>query len=393
MKKKIAILGSTGSIGKTTLRIIEKDKKNFDIKLLSTYSNIKELLKQAELFKVRNLIVVSEKHYLSLKKKKINKKYNIYNNFSNFNKLFKTKLDYVMASISGIKGLEPTNAIIKHTKKIAIANKETIICAWNIISKELKLHKTEFIPVDSEHFSIWKLLKNNKNNKKNNISKVYITASGGPFLNLPKKNFGQITPKKALKHPNWKMGKKISIDSATMMNKVFELIEAQRIFNIKLNKLNILIHPKSYLHAIVKFNNGITKLLVHETNMSIPIFNSIYENEGYINSKEVNFKTLNNLDLSIPDKQKFPCLKIIDKISNEISLLETVLISANDELVRNFLNKKINFSNMYIILNKVLNLKEYKKLIRFKPKSVVEILKLDKQVRLKTAELCIKYKR
>ena len=390
MKKKIAILGSTGSIGKTTLRIIEKDKKNFDIKLLSTYSNIKELLKQAELFKVRNLIVVSEKHYLSLKKKKINKKYNIYNNFSNFNKLFKTKLDYVMASISGIKGLEPTNAIIKHTKKIAIANKETIICAWNIISKELKLHKTEFIPVDSEHFSIWKLL---KNNKKNNISKVYITASGGPFLNLPKKNFGQITPKKALKHPNWKMGKKISIDSATMMNKVFELIEAQRIFNIKLNKLNILIHPKSYLHAIVKFNNGITKLLVHETNMSIPIFNSIYENEGYITSKEVNFKTLNNLDLSIPDKQKFPCLKIIDKISNEISLLETVLISANDELVRNFLNKKINFSNMYIILNKVLNLKEYKKLIRFKPKSVVEILKLDKQVRLKTAELCIKYKR
>ena len=390
MKKKIAILGSTGSIGKTTLRIIEKDKKNFDIKLLSTYSNIKELLKQAELFKVRNLIVVSEKHYLSLKKKKINKKYNIYNNFSNFNKLFKTKLDYVMASISGIKGLEPTNAIIKHTKKIAIANKETIICAWNIISKELKLHKTEFIPVDSEHFSIWKLL---KDNKKNNISKVYITASGGPFLNLPKKNFGQITPKKALKHPNWKMGKKISIDSATMMNKVFELIEAQRIFNIKLNKLNILIHPKSYLHAIVKFNNGITKLLVHETNMSIPIFNSIYENEGYINSKEVNFKTLNNLDLSIPDKQKFPCLKIIDKISNEISLLETVLISANDELVRNFLNKKINFSNMYIILNKVLNLKEYKKLIRFKPKSVVEILKLDKQVRLKTAELCIKYKR
>ena len=390
MKKKIAILGSTGSIGKTTLRIIEKDKKNFDIKLLSTYSNIKELLKQAELFKVRNLIVVSEKHYLSLKKKKINKKYNIYNNFSNFNKLFKTKLDYVMASISGIKGLEPTNAIIKHTKKIAIANKETIICAWNIISKELKLHKTEFIPVDSEHFSIWKLL---KDNKKNNISKVYITASGGPFLNLPKKNFGQITPKKALKHPNWKMGKKISIDSATMMNKVFELIEAQRIFNIKLNKLNILIHPKSYLHAIVKFNNGITKLLVHETNMSIPILNSIYENEGYINSKEVNFKTLNNLDLSIPDKQKFPCLKIIDKISNEISLLETVLISANDELVRNFLNKKINFSNMYIILNKVLNLKEYKKLIRFKPKSVVEILKLDKQVRLKTAELCIKYKR
>ena len=390
MKKKIAILGSTGSIGKTTLRIIEKDKKNFDIKLLSTYSNIKELLKQAELFKVRNLIVVSEKHYLSLKKKKINKKYNIYNNFSNFNKLFKTKLDYVMASISGIKGLEPTNAIIKHTKKIAIANKETIICAWNIISKELKLHKTEFIPVDSEHFSIWKLL---KDNKKNNISKVYITASGGPFLNLPKKNFGQITPKKALKHPNWKMGKKISIDSATMMNKVFELIEAQRIFNIKLNKLNILIHPKSYLHAIVKFNNGITKLLVHETNMSIPIFNSIYENEGYIISKEVNFKTLNNLDLSIPDKQKFPCLKIIDKISNEISLLETVLISANDELVRNFLNKKINFSNMYIILNKVLNLKEYKKLIRFKPKSVVEILKLDKQVRLKTAELCIKYKR
>ena len=391
MKKKIAILGSTGSIGKTTLKLIKKNKNDFDIKLLTTYSNIKELSKQAEIFKVKNLIIISKKHYLLFKKKNSKKNLNIYNDFTKFNYIFRNKLDYVMASISGLIGLKPTLSIIRHTKKIAIANKESIICAWNLIYKELKKNKTKFIPVDSEHFSIWTLLGENKNNK---VSKIYITASGGPFLNYPKNKFNKITPTKALNHPSWKMGKKISIDSATMMNKLFEVIEAQRIFNINLNKFEILIHPKSYLHAMVKFDSGIIKLLVHETSMLIPIFNSIYGNEDKkIVTKKIDLTKLNNFKLSKPDYKKFPCLKFINKISNNISLMETVLISANDELVNNFLNNKISFTSIYKILNKILNMNEFKNKKRFKPNSITEIITLSEQVRLKTSELCNKNKK
>ena len=274
MKNKIAILGSTGSIGKSTFEILKKDKNNFDIILLTTNNNYKEILKQAKEFKVKNLVINNKKHYTSLKRKFKNKKINIYNNFDSFNKKFKSKIDYTMCAISGLAGLKPALASIKFSKKIAIANKESLICAWNLIQKNILKYKTKFIPIDSEHFSIWSLL-NGSNNS--NIEEVIITASGGPFLKLPLKKFKKIKPKSAVNHPNWKMGDKISIDSATLMNKVFEVIEAQRIFNIDLNKFKIFVHPSSYVHSIIKFNNGLTKILVHDTNMKIPIFNSIYD--------------------------------------------------------------------------------------------------------------------
>ena len=224
MKKKIAILGSTGSIGKSTFEILKIDKNNFDIILLTTNNNYKEILKQAKEFKVKNLVINNKKHYISLKRKFKNKKINIYNDFDSFNKKFKSKIDYTMCAISGLAGLKPTLASIKFSKKIAIANKESLICAWNLIQKKILKYKTKFIPIDSEHFSIWSLL-NGSNNS--NIEEVIITASGGPFLKLPLKKFKKIKPKSAVNHPNWKMGNKISIDSATLMNKVFEVIEAQ----------------------------------------------------------------------------------------------------------------------------------------------------------------------
>ena len=160
MKKKIAILGSTGSIGKTLIEIVKKDKKNFEIVLLSAEGNYKELLKQAKFFKVKNLIIYNKASYLKVKKDRYSKKIKIFNNFNNFNKIFKKRIDYVMSSISGIEGFKPTIEIIKYTKKIAIANKEAIICGWDLIEKQLKRNKTEFVPVDSEHFSIWYALRN-----------------------------------------------------------------------------------------------------------------------------------------------------------------------------------------------------------------------------------------
>jgi 1-deoxy-D-xylulose-5-phosphate reductoisomerase len=239
MKKKIAILGSTGSIGKSLIKILHKDKDKFKIILLTCNTNYKELLKQVKIFGVKNIIIRDYKIFLYVKKILKNDKINIYNKFDHFDKIFNKKLDYTMSAISGFDGLKPTLDIIKYTKIIALANKESIICGWSLISKNMKKYKTEFIPVDSEHFSIWSLMNSSKSA---NIEKVYITASGGPFKDLPIKSFKSITPKQALKHPNWSMGRKISIDSATMMNKVFEIIEAKKIFNFEYSQLDILIH-------------------------------------------------------------------------------------------------------------------------------------------------------
>ena len=273
MKKKIAILGATGSIGLSLINIIEKDKKNFEVVLLSANKNYKKLFSIAKKLKVKNIIISDSEIYQKLKNKYKNKKIKVFNNYNELNKIIKKKIDYVMNSIVGINGLDPTLKIIPLTKKIAIANKESIICGWNLIKKKLDSYKTDFIPVDSEHFSLWYGL-NNIDIK--SIEKIYLTASGGPFYKKPLKNFKNISVTEALNHPSWKMGKKISIDSATMINKVYEVIEAKNIFGIPYRKIKILIHPKSYIHAILKFNNGLIKLVAHETTMKIPIFNTLF---------------------------------------------------------------------------------------------------------------------
>ena len=292
-----------------------------------------------------------------------------------------------MSAISGIEGLKPTLDIIKHTKKIAIANKESIICGWNLIEKKIQKYGTKFIPVDSEHFSIWSLIKDTNLNL---IDKIYITASGGPFLNWNIKKIKNASLNNALNHPNWSMGKKISIDSATMMNKVFEVIKAQRIFNLHKKKIKILIHEKSYVHAIVQFKNGLIKILVHDTNMQIPIFNSIFNNTNFtLKSKLLDLNKLNSLNFRKIDHKKFPSIKILEKIPNKISLFETVLIAANDELVSMYLNKQINFGEIYSKLNYLINLKEFSALKKKLPRNISEITQLNDYVRLKTKKLCI----
>ena len=387
MKKKIAILGSTGSIGKTLINIIKQDKNNFEIVLLSADENYKELLKQAKYFKVKNLIITNHGSFLKIKKDKYAKNIQIFNNFNNFKKIFKKKIDYTMSSITGIQGLRPTIDLIKYSKKIAIANKESIICGWDLIEKNLKKYKTQFIPVDSEHFSIWYAL---CGIDKKLIDKIYITASGGPFLNLPLNKLKKANIKQATNHPNWRMGKKISVDSATMMNKVFEIIEAKKIFNISYKKIFILVHPKSYVHAIIKFKNGLTKLVVHDTNMKIPIANSLYSSSRFINSKKLDFKILNNMNFKEIDQNRFPVIKILNILPEKSSLFENVLVSSNDKLVEFFLNKKIKFTDIQKILFKLINLKEFKILKSKKPKSIKEIINLDKIVNSKINKIVYK---
>ena len=384
MKKKIAILGSTGSIGKQTIDLIRRDKKNFQILLLTANKNHTLLSKQIKEFKVKNVIITDKRSYFIIKKKF--KKINIVNTLDNIDKIIKSKLDYTMSSISGFEGLKPTIKIIKKTKKIAIANKESIICGWSLINKELKKYKTKFIPVDSEHFSMWSIIKNIDPNK---IDEIIITASGGPFYNL-RNSLIKKTPKLAINHPNWKMGKKISIDSATLMNKVFEVIEAKKIFNLDLKKFKILIHPKSYIHAIVKLNNGLIKLVAHETDMKIPIFNSIYDDENKkYKSKKLNINLLNNLNLNHVDAKKYPMINILKNLNNEDTLFETLLVSVNDELVDQFLKNKISFDNISIMLRKIIKYKIFAKYRSKKVNNLAQIEKLNEFVRLKTKSLSV----
>jgi len=380
MKKKIAILGSTGSIGKTLIKIIREKKNDFNIILLTADKNYKEILKQAKNFNVPNLIITDEESFNELKKKKLGK-INIFNNYNSFNKIFKKKIDYVMSAISGFDGLEPTLKIIRHTKKIAIANKEAIICGWHLIKKDLKKYKTTFIPVDSEHFSIFYAL---QGNKISNIEKIYLTASGGPLNNVPKIRFKNIKISEAIKHPNWKMGKKISVDSATMMNKVFEIIEAKKIFDLRYDQLDILIHPSSYVHAIIKFNDGMIKIVAHDTNMKIPISNSL--NQSYINfikTDKLNIKKLNFLNFKQVDIKRFPSISLIKKFNDKEFLLETIIVLANDKLVNLFLLKKIEFTDINSILQKLINMKDIKNYSRKKPGDISSLISLNKLVRIK----------
>ena len=384
MKTKIAILGSTGSIGKTLLDIIRKDHKKFEIILLTADKNYKLLLKQAKEFKVKNLIITNKKKFDLIKNNSIKLNLNIYNNFVNFSKIFTNKVDYTMSSITGINGLEPTLKIIKYSKRIAIANKESIICGWNLINKELKKNNTDFIPVDSEHFSLWYGIQNLDINK---IEKIFLTASGGPFKNLPLDKFKNITIAQALKHPNWKMGKKISIDSATMINKIYEVIEAKNIFNCSYKKIEILIHPNSYVHAILKFDTGLTKIIIHDTTMRVPIFNTLYSDDNKkLKSKKINIDKLNNLDLKKINIKRYPMIRLLNLLPSKHSLFETVIVSANDTLVQLFLENKIKFTDIQKKLFNIINKRQFINYKNKSPKTIRDIVELNNYVRLKTLE-------
>ena len=348
MRKKICILGSTGSIGVSTLEIISKDKKNFDVILLSGNNNYKLLISQAARFKPK--YIYSNNFFLTEKIRYFCKRNKIVI-INDLNLLKKIKFDITVSAISGIAGLLPTLSIIKFSKKILIANKESIICGWKFINKELKKYNCSFTPIDSEHFSISNLI---QNKNKNLIKNIYLTASGGPFFNK-KLNLNKVTPTQAVKHPNWKMGKKISVDSANLMNKILEIIEASLIFNLPLNKFKIIIHPQSLIHAIIEFRNGLSSMLYHNNDMKIPIANSLYDN-FYINKETINkFCFEKKLSFFAPDIKKFSSIKILglNKILNETGF---ILINVlNEILVERFLNNKIHFTDIVYKLRVILN--------------------------------------
>jgi 1-deoxy-D-xylulose-5-phosphate reductoisomerase len=380
MKKFISILGSTGSVGLNTLKIINKKKKYLKPYLFSSNKNYDLICHQIKKYKPIIYLINDEKVFEKVKKKFIRSGTKIINNLraSDLKKIS----DITVLAISGIAGLSPTLLMIRKSKKILIANKESIICGWNLIKKNLILYKTKLIPIDSEHFSIFQIIENSKFDQ---IEKVYLTASGGPFLGFKKKQLRNIKPKHALSHPKWSMGKKISIDSSTLMNKVLEYIEAQKLFNLPKEKLDILIHPESLIHAIVKFKNGLSKFIYHETSMQIPIANAIFDNKINMNTVIKNDNTIKNLSFKIPDSNNYPIIKIL-KRANEHPSTSIIINASNEVLVDHFLRKKVPFLSIPIIIKEILGDRNYKKYAIRKPKNLKQIYKINSWAKTKTLE-------
>jgi len=380
MKKFISILGSTGSVGLNTLKIINRKKKYLKPYLFSSNKNYNLICHQIKKYKPIIFLINDEKVFKKVKKKFIRSRTKIINNLQTSD--LKKISDITVLAISGIAGLSPTLLMIKKSKKILIANKESIICGWNLILKNLILYKTKFIPIDSEHFSIFQILENSKFDQ---IEKVYLTASGGPFLGFKKKQLRNIKPKHALSHPKWSMGKKISVDSSTLMNKVLEYIEAQKLFNLPKEKLDILIHPESLVHAIVKFKNGLSKFIYHETSMQIPIANAIFDYKINMNIFIKNDNTIKNLSFKTPDSNNYPIIKIL-KRANEHPSTSIIINASNEVLVDHFLRKKVPFLSIPIIIKEILGDRNYKKYAIRKPKNLNQIYEINSWAKTKTLE-------
>jgi len=376
MKKKISILGSTGSIGLSSLKIIDKQINLFKPYLFSANKNYNLICKQIIKYKPEIFVINEKKTYEKIRKKFRNRKIKIKNDF-NLLKI-KKKSEITISAIPGIAGLYPTLQIVGLTKKLLIANKEAIICGWDLIMNKAKKTSTKIIPIDSEHFSIFNLLKGHNVGE---INKVYLTASGGPFLNFSKKQLKKISPYQALKHPKWKMGKKITIDSATLMNKILELAEAQKLFNLSSEKIEILIHPQSLVHAIVDFKNGLKKFIYHETSMLIPIANAIFENNFEIkNIFKINNIQIKNLYFDKVNVNTFPIIKLKNRVNEHPS--SSIIINASNEiLVDQFLHKKLPFLHISKIIMDILGHRYYKKYALQRPKNIYQIKKIDSWAR------------
>ena len=374
MTKSISILGSTGSVGVSTLSIIEKKKKYFKIYLLSANKNFNLIKKQINKYKPKIFVITNKDIYKKIKKKFSKNKIIISNTFNELT--IPKKKDITISAIPGIVGLEPTIQMVKSSKKILIANKESIICGWHLIKKTALKYNTKIIPIDSEHFSILKLLENHSLKE---IEKIYITASGGPFLNYKKNQLKNIKTKDALNHPKWKMGKKITIDSSTLMNKILELIEAQKLFNIPNKKLDILIHPNSLVHAIIEMKNGLIKFLYHDTTMIIPLANAIFDGKININDfikKKKKIKAIEDLYFQKVDSNIFPVIRFKNRL-DEYPSTPIIINAANEMLVDQFLKKKIPFLSIYKIIMNILNDRNYKKYAIKTPVNINQILIID----------------
>ena len=348
--KKIGLLGSTGSIGVQTLNIIRELPNQFSVKYLSAHDNVKLLVEQSKEFKPDIICIVNESHVEEAKQEL--KKYNIeilhgingLNEISKFN-----NIDIALNAIVGSAGMRSTYNIVSSNIDLALANKESLVMAGKLIMDKVNKSKSNIFPVDSEHSAIWQCLVGENIDE---VEKIILTGSGGPFRQLPLNEFKNVTLNDALNHPNWEMGKKISIDSATMMNKGLEFIEACWLFNMNYKMIDIIVHPQSIIHSMVEFVDGSVKAQLGLPNMTIPIqYAMTYPHHISNNTEKIKLSKIKDLTFEEPDLTKFPCIKLAYEAQKEGGTYPTVLNIANDLAVEAFINNEIQFLDIYKLIN------------------------------------------
>lgn len=378
MKRKVAILGSTGSIGTQALEVINKLKDNFEVIALSAGNNIELISKQINMYKPKYVSVKEESDALELEKNFPNIKF-FYGDDGLLNISNIKEIDIILVAVSGKIGLKPTLEAIKNKKDIALANKETLVMAGDIITKAAKENNVKILPVDSEHSAIFQCLNNNKE-----VKNIIITASGGPFRNSTLEEMKNADLNKTLAHPRWNMGKKITVDSATLMNKGLEVIEAHHLFNLKYENIKVVIHPQSYIHSAVEYIDGSIIAQIGVPSMHIPIQYALtfpQRVEG-IKTESFDFIKAGKFEFFEPDYEKFPSLKLAIEAGKKGGTSTVCINAANEEAVFAFLQNKIKFLDIYNITKEI-----YETYTPINNPTIEQILAEDDKIRLQTKSL------
>ena len=344
-KKQIAILGSTGSIGTQALEVINEHSNLFDVEVLTANNNSALLIEQAKKFKPNTVVIANKDKYKKVDDALINLGIKVFTGTQSLEEVVEAEnIDLVLTALVGYSGLKPTIRAIKAKKNIALANKETLVVAGDLITKLCQEYGTRIYPVDSEHSAIFQCLVGEAYNP---IEKIYLTASGGPFRGLKKEKLQNIKKEQALKHPNWEMGAKITIDSATLMNKGLEVIEAKWLFDLNAEQIEVVIHPQSIIHSAVQFEDGSVKAQLGVPDMKLPIQYAFGFPERLKNSfKRFNFMDYPNLTFEKPDTKTFTNLQLAYDAMRKGGNMPCILNAANEIAVAGFLQDKIGFLNM-----------------------------------------------
>ncbi|MBQ3383171.1 MAG: 1-deoxy-D-xylulose-5-phosphate reductoisomerase [Bacteroidales bacterium] len=379
-KRRIAILGSTGSIGTQALDVISRHPDLFQVEMLSAGSNAELLIAQARQFNPNAVVICNKDKYAEVRQALDPLDIKVFAGVESAGELSGgSNVDIVLAAMVGFSGLAPTISAIKKGKVIALANKETLVAAGSIVTRLAKENGSPILPVDSEHSAIFQCLQG----ERAQIEKLLLTASGGPFFNLPAEKFNDITVEQALNHPNWKMGSKVTIDSASMMNKGLEIMEAAWLFNIPVEKIEVVVHPQSIIHSMVQFSDGSIKAQIGHPDMRVPIQYALsYPYRIDLDTRRLSFADLGQLTFFAPDLEKFPCLRIAYQAFKKGGNIPCAMNAANEVAVASFLKGEIKFTQIPVVIEKTLEKCNF-----VASPSVEDIFATDKESKVRAEEL------
>src|ERR1041385_7982899 len=375
--KRIAILGSTGSIGRSTLNVIENNPERFQLLTMAAGSNVEAALKDARRWRPKVLSFASEQiadqAHKQLKAEGLGEIEVAYGQGGTVRVATHPEVDFVVSAIVGVAGLKATYEAVRAGKEVGLANKECLVAAGELITAEARRQGKPLLPIDSEHNAVHQCMRGGRMSE---VERVWLTASGGPFLNTPKSDFEKITVEQALNHPTWKMGQRITIDSATLMNKGFEVIEACRLFNMPPERIKVVVHPQSTIHSLVEFNDGSILAQLSVTDMRLPILYALTYPERIESDLRFNVLDLKRLDFSPPDLSKFPCLRLSYEAA-ELGGAKTIALNAADEIaVAAFLKREIGFTDIPKLVEQTIRETKERH-----PESIEEVLAIDAEAR------------